>query len=371
MALTNKYLEVAFGAGYTGLTGTVGYALMSNAGAVVVARTTTGVFEQAGGTYGVIVPTIADTVATIEWDTGGGTPVYAHEDMSPYLNRGEILADTSDMQPRVVAVEVDTNEMQGKLPTNFIMGSGVVTDKDDEIDAILADTAAMQPTIATNLDATVSSRATQSDILSDATPFAGANIDATISSRSDFDETTDPVELLDTGGAAGTSAAELVTDIGTDLTASHGAGSWAGVATAPQVIRDAMKLAPTAGAAAVGSVDEQLDEILTDTASIDARLPSAPADEILQQAAHAQTQADIAALNDLDATAVENAVWDATQASHVGAGTTGKSLNDAGGAGAPPTVSDIVDGVWDDDLTARVVVNSAGKTLKDTKDRIG
>lgn len=37
--------------------------------------------------------------------------------------------------------------------------------------------------VRTNLDATVSSRATQAQILSDATPFAGANIDATISSR--------------------------------------------------------------------------------------------------------------------------------------------------------------------------------------------
>lgn len=39
------------------------------------------------------------------------------------------------------------------------------------------------------------------------------NLDAAISSRSDFDEATDPVELLDTGGAAGTSAEELVDDI--------------------------------------------------------------------------------------------------------------------------------------------------------------
>lgn len=68
----------------------------------------------------------------------------------------------------------------------------------------------------------------QSDILSDATPFAGANIDATISSRSDFDETADPVELLDSGGAAGTSAAELVADVQTTLDAAHGENSWEG-----------------------------------------------------------------------------------------------------------------------------------------------
>jgi len=38
-----------------------------------------------------------------------------------------------------------------------------------------------------DIDATVSSRATQAQILSDATPFAGANINATISSRSSHD----------------------------------------------------------------------------------------------------------------------------------------------------------------------------------------
>jgi|GEM_PF-4158712 len=46
------------------------------------------------------------------------------------------LVDTGDMQPRVVAIEADTDEMQGKLPTNNIMGSSVKTDKDDEIDQI-------------------------------------------------------------------------------------------------------------------------------------------------------------------------------------------------------------------------------------------
>lgn len=38
-------------------------------------------------------------------------------------------------------------------------------------------------TVQSNLDATISSRATQADILSDASPFAGANVDAAISTR--------------------------------------------------------------------------------------------------------------------------------------------------------------------------------------------
>ena len=38
----------------------------------------------------------------------------------------------------VTAILIDTNEIQGKLPTNNIMGSSVKTDKDDEIDATYA-----------------------------------------------------------------------------------------------------------------------------------------------------------------------------------------------------------------------------------------
>jgi hypothetical protein len=63
-----------------------------------------------------------------------------------------------------------------------------------------------------------------------------------------------------------------------------------------QQIRDAMKLAPTAGAPAAGAVDEHLDDILADTAAIDARLPADPADESVQLAAHALTQAGVAAV---------------------------------------------------------------------------
>lgn len=63
-----------------------------------------------------------------------------------------ILADTADMQPRVVAVETDTNEIQGKLPDNNIMGSGVTTDKDDEIDAILTDTGTTLPATLATID---------------------------------------------------------------------------------------------------------------------------------------------------------------------------------------------------------------------------
>lgn len=84
--------------------------------------------------------------------------------------------------------------------------------------------------LGTNLDALVSSRATQAQILSDATPFAGANVDAAITSRSSH------------------SAA----DVDTVLTAAHGAGSWNGTtpgAVAAAVWSEALPAAFGAGSA--------------------------------------------------------------------------------------------------------------------------
>ena len=43
---------------------------------------------------------------------------------------------TTDYTTTINAIYADTNEIQTKLPTNYIMGSSVVTDKDDEIDDI-------------------------------------------------------------------------------------------------------------------------------------------------------------------------------------------------------------------------------------------
>lgn len=72
-------------------------------------------------------------------------------------------------------------------------------------------------------------------------------------------------------------------------------------------------------------------------------------------------QSDIAALNDLDATAVENAVWDAVLADHLDAGSTGEALSDAGGVGTPPTVAEIADGVWDEARAGHTTVGSFGQ----------
>ena len=104
MPLTNQYLEAAFGPGFTGLA-TVGYALKDSTGADVVARTTSGVFEVAGGTYAVVAPAVADNVATVQWDTGGASPVYAHEDIGAVLRRvvEHVNADTGSISASAIA----------------------------------------------------------------------------------------------------------------------------------------------------------------------------------------------------------------------------------------------------------------------------
>jgi len=54
-----------------------------------------------------------------------------------------------------------------------------------------------------------------------------------------------------------------------EQTTNHGAGAWTtGTPATQQNIRDAMKLAPTGGAPAAGSVDEHLDDILVDTSTM-------------------------------------------------------------------------------------------------------
>jgi hypothetical protein len=126
---------------------------------------------------------------------------------------------------------------------------------------------------------------------------------------------------------------------------------------------------------------------------MDARLPSDPADESLQQASHTATQAAITALNNLSQAGVQSAltaqgltttragyldqldaavssrstltggqaadaVWDEALAGHLGAGTTGKALSDAGAGGDPGAIADAV---WDEALSGHVAPGTAGE----------
>lgn len=73
------------------------------------------------------------------------------------------------------------------------------------------------------------------------------NLDAAVSSRSDFDETANPVELLDSGGAAGTSASELVDDIFDEPKAGHAVADSFGELFAGRVTGKVTDTSPSAG----------------------------------------------------------------------------------------------------------------------------
>lgn len=74
----------SFGSNQTGI-GTVGYEQVDGVTSVV-ARTTVGVVEVGGGVYMVDLPTGITAPATgLLWDTGGGSPKYAFEDLKADL----------------------------------------------------------------------------------------------------------------------------------------------------------------------------------------------------------------------------------------------------------------------------------------------
>jgi len=108
------------------------------------------------------------------------------------------------------------------------------TELETSVAAVLVDTAeigaagagltALGDVRIANLDAAVSSRATQAQILNDATPFAGANVDATISSRAtqaDILNDATPFAGADIDAAISTRATQA--DILSDATPFAGA----------------------------------------------------------------------------------------------------------------------------------------------------
>jgi hypothetical protein len=77
------YKEASFGVPRSALS-TVGYTVLTESGTTEAARTTTGVNEHpaGSGTYGASI-TLADGFSgTIAWDTGGGSPLTAYDEIN-------------------------------------------------------------------------------------------------------------------------------------------------------------------------------------------------------------------------------------------------------------------------------------------------
>ena len=116
---------VAFGNSKTGLA-TVGLALLNPDGTVHTARTTTGVYEMAGGGYGKNVTFPDDWKGILKWDTGEGSPLYAFEDYN-YLKDAITMRGTDSAALASVCTEGRLSELDAaNIPA--------------DVDSILADT---------------------------------------------------------------------------------------------------------------------------------------------------------------------------------------------------------------------------------------
>ena len=200
-----------------------------------------------------------------------------------------------------------------------------------------------------NIDGAISDCAKPTDILSDATPFAGANIANLDAAVSDCAKPTDI--LSDATPFAGASIATIASDVDTALSLTHGVGAWDGIPPASD-IADAVWDALRADHADAGSFGQSTNLI----------------------AAGLQTDA----VNEL-----VDALWDEPTSHHVTPGTTGNGFSNmdakvstravAGdamtlAAGAVTAnalhvggVAKISDGVWDEALAGHVGAGSAGQ----------
>jgi hypothetical protein len=73
-----EFIMVAFGSSFTGLVGTIGYALYNSDGTLAVALTTAGITERGAGSgqYAAMVSIPDGFVGEIRWSSGGVTPTY-------------------------------------------------------------------------------------------------------------------------------------------------------------------------------------------------------------------------------------------------------------------------------------------------------
>lgn len=91
----------------------------------------------------------------------------AYDGDAEYLFQAFVTGGLTGYDQYAVASNRDDLEMAGKLPNNFFMGASTGTDKDDEIDDILADTSVMEPLVSAHLDASVTGVYALIDALND------------------------------------------------------------------------------------------------------------------------------------------------------------------------------------------------------------
>ena len=165
---------------------------------------------------------------------------------------------------------------------------------------------------------------------------------------------TGTIMLPDAG--SGASAASIASEVRTELTTELG-----------HIDAD---ISSRATAAAVTTIDSNVDAILVDTGTT---LPTSlttienkvdVVDGIVDRISD-----DIDALNNPTAASIADAVWDEAQAVHTTAGTFGSFL-DASVSGVSTggvSAADIADAVWDEALSGHTTAGTAGKSIADTE----
>jgi len=213
----------------------------------------------AAGTAGKAVADIESDVTGILADTGATLPAQITSEINDVQADIAALNDLSSADvvsacdsaitanTDIDNIDTGVNNIETKLPTNFIMGSTVQTAKDDEIDAIKAktDNLPSDPASETNVDAVE----TKVDaILVD----TGTTLPAQIVSEIN-DVQSDIAGLNDITAA----------DVDSVLTSSHGAGAWTTGTVTAAAIADAVWDELVAGHGIVGSFSALLQAVDT------------------------------------------------------------------------------------------------------------
>ena len=335
----------------------------------------------------------------------------------------DTLADTSEVQGKLPTNKImgssdvndhdtDIDTIVGKMPTNYVMGSSDKDNHDTDIDSILTNVDVKSSTLATSI-ALGTAQGNITDILTDTNEIQGklpTNKIMGSSTAADKDGVIDNiktrVDLLDTKTdadareviniaehdatqlAIGTAQSDI-TDILADTNATQlklpthyimGSSDQADHDTDIDTIVGKLPTNYIMGSSVVTDKDDEIDSILEDTNAIQLKLPTHyimgssvvtdKDDEIdaiklkvdtYLDAKVSTVVTDIGLLHDISAGDVTAAVLDVQISPlHIGVGTVGAAINNGGSS---PTL--IASAVWNEVLTGHNVASSAGLTLKD------
>jgi len=203
-------------------------------------------------------PSSADIVN--EWETQSqADPTGFHVNVMEVNGTAQTANDNgSDIN----SILEDTNEIQGKLPTNYIMGSSDFTDKDDEIDAIYNDTnTTLNGYLITVLDRLTAARAGYLDNLNIGENVAGVTDVSNAAANVSVDEiqASALADLFNTD--SGTTYAAAVSGSPVKEIADNAGGS----ALTESGIADAVLDELLSGHTGAGSLGAAVSAILADT----------------------------------------------------------------------------------------------------------